>query len=634
LESSRLPWRLNRRADFIEGFSCALQRSAATVGAIAVTQESYPATDTTNERAADPGEGADDLHAHAQRLESALNNMSHGLLMFDSSARLVVFNDCYIQMYGLSPDVVKPGRSLREIIQHRWGAGLLLEDPEQYCEDILSRIRRKQSSILYVEVADGRTIRVAEQVLPDGGWVATHEDITERRRVEAKIAHLALHDVLTNLPNRALFRQWLQRALGELAPGERLAVLYLDLDNFKSINDTLGHPLGDQLLQAVAGRLRRSVRADDYVARLGGDEFAIIQAKIKRPSEAGRLATQIRDAIMAPYRLADHHVVVETSIGIALFPHDGVDSDRLLRSADMALYAAKAGGRGTDRFFEREMGARMTRRRALEIDLRAALKKGELELHYQPIVDLKHDKITSCEALLRWTHPSRGAVSPCEFVPIAEESGVILDLGEWVIRKACGDAVRWPNDVKVAVNISPIQLRRQDLAALIVKALDATGLPANRLEIEVTEAILIQETAATLAALHRLRELGVKIALDDFGTGYSSLSYLRKFPFDKIKIDKSFIGELSDESRSAAIVQAVTHLANALSMSTTAEGVETQQQRRIAEASGCSEIQGFLFSPARHPKDLAELLSPRNAKRAEGDVADGTAIATVWASGG
>jgi diguanylate cyclase (GGDEF)-like protein len=574
-----------------------------------MTNESYPATDRTNERVAHPGDSADDLHGRARRLESALNNMSQGLLMFDSSARLVVFNDCYIQMYGLSPDIVKAGRSLREIIQHRWDCGLLLEDPEQYCRDILSRVRRKQSSNLYIGVADGRTIRLAEQPLPDGGWMATHEDVTERRRVEAKIAHLALHDGLTNLPNRALFRQWLQRALDELARGERLAVLCLDLDNFKSINTALGHPIGDELLQAVAGRLGRCIRADDYVARLGGDEFAIVRAKIRRPSEAGRLATQIRDAIIAPYRLADHRVVVETSIGIALFPHDGADPDRLLRSANMALCAAKASGRGADRFFEREMGARVMRRRALEIDLRAAVANGELELHYQPIVDLKLDKITSCEALLRWTHPGRGAVSPGEFVPIAEETGVILDLGEWVIRKACGDAVRWPNDVKVAVNISPIQLKRQDLAALLVRALDATGLPANRLEIEVTEAILIQETAETLAALHRLRELGVRIALDDFGTGYSSLSYLRKFPFDKIKIDKSFIGELSDDCRSAAIVQAVTQLANALSMSTTAEGVETQQQKQIVEASGCSEIQGFLFSPARHPKDLAELLS-------------------------
>ena len=385
--------------------------------------------------------------------------------------------------------------------------------------------------------------------MADGGWVATHEDITERRRAEKQIAHMARHDALTDLPNRVLLRERLAEALAGVRRGSKLAVLYLDLDHFKGVNDTLGHPIGDELLKMVAGRLRHCVRDTDTVARVGGDEFAIIQTGIERPLDTAILARRIGEAVRAPYDLAGHAVVVDTSIGIAIAPNDGTEPDELLKNADMALYRAKADGRGTYRFFEPEMDSRMKARRALELALRNALATGEFELHYQPLVNLDDRRITGCEALLRWNHPERGMISPAEFIPVAEEIGLIVPLGEWVLRKACADAARWPDDIKVAVNLSPIQVTNQNLVPVVVSALAAAGLPASRLELEITESVLMQNTEATLATLHRLRELGVRISMDDFGTGYSSLSYLRSFPFDKIKIDRSFISGLAGRQR-------------------------------------------------------------------------------------
>ncbi|WPO38981.1 putative bifunctional diguanylate cyclase/phosphodiesterase [Tardiphaga sp. 42S5] len=548
------------------------------------------------------------------RLELALNNMSQGLLMFDASARLVICNERYIQMYGLSPKVVKPGCTLSELIHHRKKTGSFSGDPEQYCASILDRIAQGQTTSVLVDTADGHTMHVVDRPMAGGGWVATHEDVSKRQQAEARVAYMAHHDALTNLPNRVLFRERLEQATNWIARGEHLAVLYLDLDNFKNINDTLGHPIGDELLKAVAGRLLGNVRAIDAVARLGGDEFAIVQTKIGTPSDAAELATRIREVIVAPYELSDHHIVVDTSIGIAISPHDGVDPDQLLKNADMALYGAKAGGRGTYRFFEPEMNARMTARRNLELDLRKALVRGEFELYYQPLVDIARDEICGCEALLRWHHPERGMVPPSEFIPVAEETGLITRLGEWVIRTACAEAATWPNDVRVAVNVSPVQFKSLNLLQVIISALAATGLPAHRLEIEITETLLMQQTEAILACLHQLHELGVRIAMDDFGTGYSSLSYLRSFPFDKIKIDQSFIKSLSDKEDSVAIVRAVTGLASSFRMTTTAEGVETQQQRDLVAALGCTEMQGFLFSHPKTAKDLARLFSSR-AKR-------------------
>jgi diguanylate cyclase (GGDEF)-like protein len=391
--------------------------------------------------------------------------------------------------------------------------------------------------------------------------------------------------------------------------GQRLAVLCLDLDQFKNVNDTLGHPIGDELLRAVAGRLRGCVRDTDTISRVGGDEFSIIQTDIVNATDAERLARRISEAITAPFDLHGHLVMVDTSIGIALAPADGTDVNDLLKNADMALYGAKADGRGVYRFFEPKMDARMKARRTLELALRKALEKGEFELYYQPVVNLRRQDVHCCEALIRWHHPERGIVSPGEFIPVAEEIGLIVALGEWVIRRACEDAAKWPDEICVAVNLSPTQLNNKSLLPTVLSALASSQLPAHRLELEITEAVLMQNTESTLKALHQLRSLGIRISMDDFGTGYSSLSYLRSFPFDKIKIDRCFINGLGDSSESAAIVQAVAGLAVSLSMTTTAEGVETRDQLDRVRELGCTDVQGFFYSPPVPLHELAKIFA-------------------------
>jgi diguanylate cyclase (GGDEF)-like protein/PAS domain S-box-containing protein len=434
------------------------------------------------------------------------------------------------------------------------------------------------------------------------------EDITDRARAEERIAHMAHHDALTDLPNRALLRERLQSALAYVRHGDSLAVHYLDLDHFKSINDTLGHTVGDELLRTVAERLRGCVRDTDTVARLGGDEFAIVQIGLRDIKDAADLAQRILQLFKDPIEPRGHHVITDVSIGIAVAPHDGVEADQLLKNADLALYGAKADGRGTYRFFESEMDVRMKRRHSLEIDLRRAIANGEFELHYQPQIDALSNRICVCEGLLRWHHRDRGLVAPSEFIPVAEETGLIVALGEWVLRQACADAAAWPADVKVAVNISPAQLMNQNLLPMVVNALAASGTQPSRLEFEITEAVLLQNNQKTIAALYQLRELGARIALDDFGTGYSSLSYLRRFPFDKIKIDRSFIEDVSGENGALAIVKAIMNLAVSLNMKTTAEGIETEEQLRIVRALGCTELQGYLFSPAMPAQEIVALI--------------------------
>ena len=552
--------------------------------------------------------------------DAAINNMSQALLMFDASQRLVISNDRYLPMYGLTAEEVKPGCSVRELLERRQQLGTFSGNIDEYLTHLLTSLAQGKTVSRLVELADGRTIAVTNHPMADGGWVATHEDITERRRVEQQIAHMARHDSLTDLPNRMLFRERLGQTLPNVARGRQLAVLYLDLDRFKAVNDTLGHQVGDELLKKVGARLRRCVRDGDTVARVGGDEFAIIQVDIDRPVDTAVLARRIGEAIRAPYELGSHSVVVDTSIGIAVAPNDGTDPEPLLKAADMALYGAKADGRGTYRFFETAMDERMKARRELEVMLRQALANDEFELHYQPLVSLQDSRITCCESLLRWNHPERGTISPAEFVPVAEEIGLIVALGEWVLRKACADAAAWPEDIKVAVNLSPIQVMSQNLVPMVVNALAAAGLPAQRLEIEITESVLMQNSEATLATLHRLRELGVQISMDDFGTGYSSLSYLRSFPFDKIKIDRSFITGLSEGDDSVAIVMAIAGLARSLGIRTTAEGVETEQQMQQVRALGCTEMQGYLFSPPGRIEKISQLFpqpdAPKLARRA------------------
>jgi diguanylate cyclase (GGDEF)-like protein len=557
-----------------------------------------------------------ELHTQNMRFHAALSNMSQALLLFDCAGRMIICNRRYYEMYALAPEVIKPGCTLRELLKHRVDSGTMSGDVESYLASLESMIARGNVFERIFELPDGRTIAVVSHPMADGGWLATHEDITERRRADEQIAYMAHHDALTNLPNRLLLRETLSTALQHLPADERLAVLYLDLDHFKTVNDSLGHPIGDDLLKAVADRLKQCVRDGDVVARVGGDEFAIVQTGISEPDDAAVLAQRVCEAVRAPYEINGHAVIVDSSVGISLAPVDGSESDVLLKNADMALYRAKSDGRGGYCFFEPQMDARMQTRRNLELALRSALANHQFELHYQPILDLQSDDVSGCEALIRWRHPERGMIPPNDFIPLAEEIGLIGQIGEWVIRKACEDAAGWPDHVKVAVNLSPTQLSGSNLVGVVMNALARSRLPPHRLELEITEAVLLRNTNAVLETLHQLRLLGVRISMDDFGTGYSSLSYLRSFPFDKIKIDRTFIKGLPDDD-SSAIVRAVTGLARSLNMVTTAEGVETQQQMDQVRALGCSELQGYLFSPPKRLEEICRLFA-RTKKRAAG----------------
>ena len=542
-----------------------------------------------------------------QRLDTAVNNIPQGLVVYDTLARVTVCNRRYIEMFGLSPDVAKPGCTMQDLISHRKETGSFDGDVGEFCASIIRNVALGKVTHQITEAPDGRSILIINQPLEAGGWVATIEDVTERRRSEERITHLAHYDALTDLPNRALFHEKLKQELARIAPRDQLAVLYIDIDEFKSVNDTLGHLIGDELLKSVAVSLSQCVAATDFVARLGGDEFAIVQTAVKTPADVSGLVTRVFDAIRGPYECLGHQVTTDASIGIALAPRHGVDLDQILKNADLAMYAAKSAGRRTYRFFEPDMDARVKARRKLEMDLRRARTDGALEVYYQPCVSLQNNKITGCEALLRWRHAERGMISPAEFIPIAEETGLINQLGEWVLTTACAEAATWPDDIKLAVNVSPVQFKSGTLALKIVAALAASGLPANRLELEITEAVLIRDDEAALAILHQLRAIGVRIALDDFGTGYSSLSYLQRFPFDKIKIDRCFIDDLVEPEGSSCIVQAIVNIAAARHITTTAEGVETQQQRELLRALGCAEIQGNLFSPARPAAEINRL---------------------------
>jgi diguanylate cyclase (GGDEF)-like protein/PAS domain S-box-containing protein len=541
-------------------------------------------------------------------LDTALENMSQGLCMFESDGRIRLFNERYTKMMGI-PAASLRGWSLLDVLKSRKANGEFAGDPEEHFARVLADVREGKSNTRIVEAA-GRSLRIVEQPMQQGGWVSTLEDITKWREAQAQIVHMARHDALTNLPNRTLFREQLEYALCRVTRNEQVAVHCLDLDNFKDVNDSLGHPIGDDLLNEVARRLRECVRDSDTVARLGGDEFAIVQAGGElQASDVSSLASRIVDVVGAPYDIQGHQVVIGASVGISVAPEDGIDPDQLLKNADMALYRAKSDGRGTYRFFEAGMDARAQARRVLELDLRAALKRGEFEVYYQPIRDLKADRIICFEALLRWNHPLRGMVPPSDFIALAEETGLIVRIGNWVLRKACTDAAGWSQDVDVAVNLSPAQFKNRDLVPSIIEALSASGLTAHRLELEITESVLLQDSEATLATLHKLRGLGIRISMDDFGTGYSSLSYLRSFPFDKIKIDRSFVHELASRGDSMAIVRAVTGLGKSLGISTTAEGVETNEQLALLRSEGCTEVQGYLFSRPRPAAEVENMLT-------------------------
>ena len=554
------------------------------------------------------------LAAERRQLRTAVDNIPQGLVLYDASARIVVCNKPYLDMFGLSADVARQGCTMQRLIAHRQETGSFDGDVEAFCNAIIRNVRLGKATRQITEAPGGRAIEIVNKPLPSGGWVATIEDITPRKRAEEKIAHLAHYDALTDLPNRVLFRERLEQALRDLRPGAQLAVLYIDIDEFKSVNDALGHPVGDELLKGVARRLCGCLGEADVAARLGGDEFAIIQHAVHDAAHTERLVAAIYAAIREPFECAGHLITTDASIGIAVAPGDGRHLDQLLKNADLALYGAKGDGRRTWRFFEAGMDARARARRTLEAELRQAIAGDGFEVHYQPVVDLRDSAVRGAEALLRWRHPQRGTISPADFIPVAEDTGRINELGHFVLNAACREAAKWPRHVRIAVNVSPVQFRGPTLALNVAAALAASGIEASRLELEITEAVLMRDDEAALATLHQLRALGVRIALDDFGTGYSSLSYLHRFPFDKIKIDRSFVKNIGDEGASSAIIQAVVNIAEASNMTTTAEGVEQEWQRELLRELGCTEMQGYLFSPPVSAAEIARLMpSARDA---------------------
>jgi diguanylate cyclase (GGDEF)-like protein/PAS domain S-box-containing protein len=680
------------------------------------------------------------LKSEKHTLDTALNNMTQGLVLYDASARVVTCNRRYIDMYDLSTDIAKPGCRFFDLIQHRKETGSFEGNVEEFCSTIIENVAQGKITHTIMECADGRSFQIVNKPLPQGGWVATIEDITQRRTLEQerdrnytflrqiidhiptqitvkdvrdrryvlanrvaeaqfgiphdsivgktafelfpkatadaitandeksleradglfldehpwesiregkrfntsrrigipdsagqiryivnvvddvtekrraneRIAHLAHYDALTDLPNRVLFRERIERELERANQGEQFALLYIDIDEFKGINDSLGHHVGDELLKAVARRIRNCIRENDHVARLGGDEFAVIQTGVGTMDDVVEFVSRIQEAIRQPYECFGHQLSTDASIGIGLAPRDGTELDQLIKNADLAMYDAKGAGRRTYRFFEPAMDARAKARLTLERELRQALVEGGFEIHYQPVVDLGRDEVTGCEALLRWRHPEHGLISPADFIPVAEDTGLIVELGEWVLRTACEEASTWPDHIRLAVNVSPVQLKSPALGLKIAGALASSGLAANRLEIEITEAVLIRDDETALAILHQLRAIGIRIALDDFGTGYSSLSYLKRFPFDKIKIDRSFVTDIAEIDGASVIVQAVVNIAAASNMTTTAEGVETSKQKDILRALGCTEMQGYLFSAAKPGPEVRQLFGKSN----------------------
>jgi diguanylate cyclase (GGDEF)-like protein len=553
--------------------------------------------------------------ALASQFDTALNNMPHGLCMFAADGRLAVMNHRFSEIMNLSDDLVYRGANARDIVAACVGAGSISAVSGQM---ILAEIENSQARDIITtdpDAARGRSLSWTFQPMAGGGAVVLLEDITERRNAEARITHLARYDELTALPNRVNFRDEIERLLTVPHDVEQLsALLFVDLDQFKQVNDTLGHPCGDQLLCAVSERLRGMLRPEDFVARFGGDEFVVFQQGIKSSEEAAGLARRIVDHLSERYRIDNHLVEIGASVGIAMAV-PGVSADTLLKNADMALYRAKADGRGTFCFFRDEMAQIVEARRILELDLRKALANEEFELFYQPLVNLKSGRIATCEALLRWNHPVRGAIPPDRFVPVAETSGLMKPLGEWVLRRALSDARRWPG-LFVSVNLSPVQVRDAELVDLVGELLAANRLPPERVVIEVTEGVLIDKPDEARARLDALRGLGVKLALDDFGTGYSSLGYLQRFRFDKLKIDRSFVAPLGRRADSQAMLQAIVALGRALDLGLLAEGVETEEQRVLLRLAGCDEMQGFLFARPLPAEAFDKLLEESVGDRA------------------
>ena len=557
----------------------------------------------------------------ANRFDIALNNMSHGLCMLDEQNRLQVWNDRFLELLHLKNAPVRVGMPASQLIRHSIRAGNhKTRSVRKVINDLVQGLQHNRFDQVQTSPDGDRTIAISRRMMSGGGSVVILEDVTESKRAQERITHLAKYDDLTGLANRNQFRERINGMLAAMHKGKNhIAIHLIDLDRFKTINDTLGHPIGDKLLKEVASRLKTVIRPGDMITRFGGDEFVVLQVGTERYQDAKWLAQRLARTLKDPFEIDGHRIDIGASIGIAMAPMDGVDADQLLKKADMALYAAKNGGGGDHRFFALEMEEAAQERRALELDLREALASDQFQLYFQPLVDLRTGRVTTCEALMRWKHPTRGMVPPAVFIPIAEETGLIITLGEWALQRACAEAANWPKSVKVAVNLSPVQFRDRGLALHVVSALAKSGLPAQRLELEVTERLLLEDSDGTLAAMEQLKNLGVSISLDDFGTGYSSLNYLRKFPFQKIKIDQSFIQGLGEERDAQAIIGAVAGLGASLDKTVVAEGIETEEQMRQVKAHGCHEGQGHLFG------------APMSAETIQARLAESTSVAQLVA---
>lgn len=549
----------------------------------------------------------------ANTRKAIVESLSQGLLLFDADDRLIISNSHFFALHPGLESIAVPGALYVDVLTAELhpdrNVHVLRNDITSEFAERFVRHGDHAHTMVERRIGPDRWLLVNEHRTPDGGTVVLYTDVSDLKQRERHIEHLAHHDALTGLANRTLFRKKLEEALAAAElDGTTVAVMCLDLDRFKSINDTLGHPAGDALLQEVARRLEATLRDGDTAARLGGDEFALILPGLSNSSPVTSLAWRLLNIMSKPVNVNDQIVVTGTSIGISIANPSDANADELLKNADLALYRAKADGRGTFRFFEAEMDAIAQERRLLELDLRAAIDTDTLTVSYQPLVDVFTAQIIGVEALVRWMHPTRGNVPPAQFIPLAEETGLISQIGEWVLRRSCQDAMTWPRDIRVAVNVSPAQFRSGKFAEQVQGVLEETGLKPSRLEIEVTESLLLRDTASNLATLHRIKELGVRVSMDDFGTGYSSLGNLRSFPFDKIKIDRSFINDMKNSADAAAIVRSVVSLGRSLGMTTTAEGVETRDQLVHLRSEGCSEVQGFYYSEACKTEKIISML--------------------------
>lgn len=549
-------------------------------------------------------------------LEVALNNMARGLSMFDSQQRLILCNKVYREIYNLPEELTRPGTPLADIVRYHVKQETGRDSPEdieqqrQWIAHHVAELARGKTFSHTQHLSGGRTILVSNQPLSDGSWVDLQEDITERCQAEQKISWLARHDSLTQIPNRFHFNEQLDCALKSLGPDSGLAVHWIDLDRFKDVNDELGHLVGDALLKDIGARLLAAVRRPDFVGRLGGDEFAIVQSGVTNSGQAIAFAERMLSILGEAHHLMGNRIDIGASIGIALAPQHGTTAEELLKKADLALYNAKSTERGTYVLFDPDKSYEKQARLRLESDLKGALQGHQLELYYQPIRDAKTGEVASCEALMRWHHPQVGLIPPGDFIPLAEETGLILAMGEWALQQACRDAVTWPEHIGVTVNVSAAQFSGCDLYKTVSAALSLAGLDPHRLELEITESVLLRDDANTLATLHKLRDKGVRIALDDFGTAFASLSYLRSFPFDTIKIDRSFARDLPKRADCGAIIEAVASLARNLDMRSVVEGVETAEQLNIVTDTGCDQVQGYYFNQPMPAAELAQVFAP------------------------